>query len=393
MKLYIAACGLGLGHASRCLALAEEAKREGHEVVFSTYSGEAALFIRSRGFEVYETPSLSYKLSKEGDVDFRLTLAKGPLEVRKLPIQIALELKYLRLAKPDVALSDSRLSTIIAANILGIPSALLINQLKVIIPRRRPIKGPTLSLKSSIERLGCELLGRVWGLASKIFIPDFPPPLTISRATLEVPERLRGKVKLVGPLLSRELLQLTEGLSKRDAKLKLGASSPLVVASIGGLREEKVKLLRAMMRGLGHVDGLRVIASFSLPDHKELILRRGGLEVHSWLPNYWSLLAAADVCINHGGHTSIAEAIYAATPMVLAPLRGHTERYSNSKSMERLGIARVVDLEDEGPEGLREAVLKVLEDPSYAKRAAAAAKLARRFYTAREVVSEVVKLA
>lgn len=393
MRLYVSVCGMGLGHASRCLALAEEARRRGYQVVFSTYSSEAAFLIRSKGFEVYEAPGISYKLNREGDVDFRLTLAKGPLEVRKLLIHAALELRYLSLAKPDVAVSDSRLSTIVAARMLNIPSALILNQLKILIPRRRPIKGLALTVKRGVERLGCELLGEAWELASRVFIPDFPPPLTISKVNLEVPERLRCKVRLTGPLLSQEALQLRE-VDKAEARLKLGISSPLVAASMGGLKEERLKLLKAVVLGLSRVKGLRVLVSAGLPSHNtELLLRRGGVEVYSWIPDYCKLLAAADVCLSHGGHTSIAEAIYAATPMVLAPQRGHTERYNNSKSVERLGVARVVNLEEVGPSGIEEAVLEVLEDSSYARRAAALASVARRFHAAGKVLDEVVKLA
>lgn len=393
MRLYIAACGMGLGHASRCLALAEEARREGHEVVFSTYGGEAASLIRSRGFEVYEVPRISYRLNKEGDVDFRLTLAKGPLEVRKLPIHVALELKYMSSAKPDVAISDSRLSTVVAAGLLNVPSALIINQLKVIIPRRRPMGRLSLALKRGVERLGCELLSEAWGLASTIFIPDFPPPLTISRENLAVPEKLRGKVRLVGPVLNEGLLRSARSTDGGGAKLRPSDRGRLVVALAGGLREEKLRLIRAMALGLSRLEGLRVIASAGLPGRKRLLLRCRGVEVHGWLPDYWKLLAAADVCINHGGHTSIAEALYAGTPMVLAPLKGHTERCSNSRSMERLGVARIVDLETAGPEGLRGAVLEVLEDGSYAKRAAEVARLARRFHAAREMLNELTRLA
>ncbi|MEM4699693.1 MAG: glycosyltransferase [Candidatus Nezhaarchaeales archaeon] len=390
MRLYVSVCGMGLGHASRCLALAEEARRRGHQVVFSTYRGEAASLIRSRGFAVYEAPGISYKLNREGDVDFRLTLARGPLEVRRLLTHVALELRHLSLFKPDVVISDSRLSTIIAARILDVPSALILNQLKVIIPRRRPIKGLALAMKRGVERLGCELLSEVWRLASKVFIPDFPPPLTISKANLEVPEGLRGKVRLTGPLLSEEVMQLGE---VKD-ELRRGGHDPLVVASMGGLKEERLRLLKAVVLGLSRVRGLRALISAGLPGYDtKLLLRRGGVEVYGWIPNYWKLLAAADVCLSHGGHTSIAEAIYAATPMVLAPLRGHTERYNNSRSAEQLGVARVIDPEEAGPREIEKAVLEVLEDSSYARRAAAVAKMARRFHATKEVLDEVTKLA
>jgi UDP:flavonoid glycosyltransferase YjiC (YdhE family) len=390
MRLYIAACGMGLGHASRCLALAEEARRRGIEVTFSTYAGEAARLLKSRGFEAYEAPSLSYLLNGEGDLDFKLTLAKGPLELRKLAVHVALEAKYLKRAEPDVVISDSRLSTVIAAKLLGLPSALIINQLKLIIPRRRPIGGAKLSLKLGVERLGCEVLSVAWSQSSRILIPDFPPPLTISTDNLYIPRRLKDKVKLVGPLLGEELRGL-EG--KEEAKRRVGVEGPLVLMLAGGLREERLKLLRAMVSGFSDVQGLLVLASASLPGRRGLLLKRGGLRVYAWLPERGSLLKAADVLVTHGGHTSIAEAMCTATPMVIAPLKGHTERLGNARAMERLGVARVVDLERQGAEGLREAVLEVMKDDSYRARAEEVAREALRYWGVDEAMREAVELA
>lgn len=390
MKVYMSACGLGLGHASRCLALAEQAKKRGWEVAFSTYSGEAASLVKSRKFKTYEVPSMSYLLNGDGSVDLKLTLAKGPLEIRKLGLHIALEAKNLERTKPNVVVSDSRLSTVLAAWALGIPSILIINQLKLIIPRRRPIKGAPLTAKQAVERIGCEVLSQAWSKAHKIFIPDFPPPLTISRDNLEIPEKLKSKVKLIGPLLDENL---QNPVSKAEAKQRLGIQEPLILVSMGGLREERVKLLRAVVSSFSHVEGLKVVVSASLPGGGRQILKRGGLEIHGWLPNHRELLKAADAIITHGGHTSIAEALVTATPMVIAPLSGHTERMGNARSMEKLGVARVVDLDREGAEGLKRAVREVLGDPSYRERAEKVSWMAARFKGVDEVLSEAQRLA
>ena len=389
MRLYVAVCGLGLGHASRCLALAEEARRRGVDVAFSTYVGEASALLKSRGFEVYEAPSMSYLLNGEGDVDFKLTLARGPLEVRKLAVHAALEVKYMERAKPDVVVSDSRLSAVAAARLLGIPSALIINQLKLIIPRRRPLRRASRAVKAMVERLGCELLGKAWGWTSRILVPDFPPPLTISKENLHVPERLRGKVRLVGPMLDEEARRRVD---KEEAKQALGVKGRLVLASIGGLREEKAQLLRAVVACFKEAEGLQVVASASLPQRPGLLLSRRGLKVYGWLPQHRAYLRAADILITHGGHTSIAEALCTATPMVIAPLKGHTERLGNARSMEELGVAKVVDLETQGPKGLGETVEEVLNDDSYRERAEELAEEALKHSAIEEVLNEVLRL-
>ena len=52
MKVYIAACGMGLGHVGRCLPIAKRLRELGIEVVFSTY-GDAVYEASSAGFKVY----------------------------------------------------------------------------------------------------------------------------------------------------------------------------------------------------------------------------------------------------------------------------------------------------------------------------------------------------
>ncbi|MGH9918021.1 MAG: hypothetical protein ACRD6W_03980, partial [Nitrososphaerales archaeon] len=55
MKVYIAAFGSGMGHASRMVALAEELLAAGDEVIFSS-SGEVTNWLRGKGFRCNDVP-------------------------------------------------------------------------------------------------------------------------------------------------------------------------------------------------------------------------------------------------------------------------------------------------------------------------------------------------
>ncbi|RLF16431.1 MAG: hypothetical protein DRJ97_00875 [Thermoprotei archaeon] len=390
MKLYIAVCGMGLGHASRCLPLAKIASLRGAEVVFSTYGEEALNLIRDKGFRAVKVPGVSYLIGNEGGVDFRLTLAKGPLELYKFIRQVVTEAKCLMSEKPSVVISDSRLSTVLAAEALGLPSILILNQVKVLIPRRRPIGRLGLRVKAFTERMGCEVLSLGWSRAESLLIADFPPPYTISKLNLELPAKLEVKAKFVGPLIEAEKYMAVDVEEKLRVKEELGLSDkPLILFSAGGLSGERLKLLRLVVSAFKRRDDVNVVATASTPGGK-VSLKVGSVTVHGWLRDRHLLLKAADLLITHGGHTSIAEAVYAATPMLIIPTPGHTERVNNARTAEKLGVAKVLSLED-AERSLGRAVDEVLLNEDYVKRAWSLAKRAAKFNAVEEVYREALK--
>ena len=390
MKVYIAACGMGLGHASRCLKLAERLRSMGIDVVFSTY-GEASKLVKSEGFKVLDAPQLAYLLNQEGGVDFKLTLARGAPELLTFMRQVAFEARQLTVERPSVVLSDSRLSTIVASRALEVPSILLLNQVKVVIPRRRPLGRVGREVKRGVERLSCELLSLGWSMARAVLIADFPPPYTISRANLELPARLKCKVKLVGPLIDVDRLAVKGVEDKEAAKEALGFDDrPLVLLLAGGLEGERASLLRLMLRALRGRRDVNVLASMSTPG-REVYVKSGSMTVVGWLRDRAIALKAADVLVTHGGHTSIAEAIYAATPMLIVPTPGHTERLNNALTAERLGVAKVVG---EGGVGeVCEVLDELLSDQGYSRRALSLAREVAKFRAVEEVCREVEMLA
>ena len=49
--------------------------------------------------------------------------------------QVNAEIRYMKAFKPDAVVSDSRLSSIFAAKLLGLPVLLILNQFTPLIPR------------------------------------------------------------------------------------------------------------------------------------------------------------------------------------------------------------------------------------------------------------------
>ena len=76
---------------------------------------------------------------------------------------------FLRSFNPDFVFSDSRLSSLAAAKLLGIPSVTVLNTYKVTIPRERRF----LTLAQIADGGILTIIGESWALGKKILIPDF----------------------------------------------------------------------------------------------------------------------------------------------------------------------------------------------------------------------------
>jgi MGT family glycosyltransferase len=78
------------------------------------------------------------------------------------------------------------------------------------------------------------------------------------------------------------------------------------------------------------------------------------------------LLPQCDVFISHGGFNSIKESISCGVPLVVLPIMSD-EPYS-AERCAALGIGRAIEARERTPEAVREAVLSVLNEPSYRTR-------------------------
>jgi MGT family glycosyltransferase len=81
------------------------------------------------------------------------------------------------------------------------------------------------------------------------------------------------------------------------------------------------------------------------------------------------VLARCDALVTHGGFNSVKEALIEGVPMVVVPITAD-QPYS-AERCAALGVSRTVAPDDRSPRAIREAVLRVLEEPSYGDSARA----------------------
>jgi len=361
--LYIGPCGLGLGHITRCDAIAREFSNEGADVLFSSYL-DALDYLKRSGFTYFSAIPLSFRTREDGTIDPKMTMSQNGVTVGLWGFirQLIGEVKQISAFDPDVVISDTRISTLVAAFILRKPRILILNQYSVQMPKddkkHRLNDRPMLFAAKIIWRYISAMLELAWGLSDLIIVPDLKAPYTISRYNLAIPPGIRRKVRLVGPL-TRSRLNLGDGVRQTVR------GRPLVFACVSGPATDRRYLVSKLTDILKEFPGdYELILSCGDPNGSVGGKRIENLVVHEWMTeqSYWRTFERADVIVSRAGHETIMKAVSEGKPLVLIPPPNHTEQANNAKRAEELGVAVVLDQSRLDAAMLAEAISRTLRD-------------------------------
>jgi UDP:flavonoid glycosyltransferase YjiC (YdhE family) len=330
---------MGLGHVGRCIPVAKRLENNGAEVLFSTYH-EGLKYVQQEGFQAVEAPDIGVAVKPDGSIDFRLTTVNpGPfLSIFKIIKQVDAEINYLQAFKPDVLVSDSRASSLVAAKLLDIPRIAILNQFQVIIPRKQRF----LKLARIADATTLTLVGRIWADVIQALIPDFPPPYTISNRNLYIPKAYHKKMKFIGPILPKRPKDLPQ---KRELQKKLGLDENKLVifAPISGPAKERAYftgILRQIFKKFP--DTYQIIMSLGYPKSSTKLINNRNLNIQWWIPNRFEYLKACDVVVSRGGHGTMSQSICYGKPMIIIPTPSHTEQLNNAQKAVELGVADII---------------------------------------------------
>lgn len=367
MRIYFGVCGIGLGHAGRCIPIANKLREMGAEILFSTYR-DAVKYVEEEGYSVVEPPSMSAMVKPDGTIDFRQTLVNpGPfLAAFIFTRQVETEIRFMRSFKPDVVVSDSRVSPILAAKALNIPSLCIVNQFQIIIPRKKRL----LRLAKIVDTGELAIIGRIWVSGTvPLMIPDFPPPYTISAGNLRMPMAYYRRVNFVGPILPTYPDELP---SKEEIREKLGldAEKPLIFAPISGPLRERAYIIEVLKKiFMEFPDDYQIVMSTGNPGNPIEVTKYGRhFKLYNWVPNRFEYLKASDLVISRAGHGTLTQSIYYGKPMILIPTPSHTEQINNARRVKEMGIAEIIEQSDVNVKNLLKMVKNVLSDESYKNR-------------------------
>jgi UDP:flavonoid glycosyltransferase YjiC (YdhE family) len=373
----MAPCGIGLGHITRLHPIAEELNKRGFQTVFSTYL-DGLDYAKRNQLPTFEAAPINFQVKSDGTIDFKLTAATSgfSLGIRMFLRQVTKEIQFLKQFRPDVVVSDSRASSLVAAKLLKIPVVLILNQFRVEIIRR-----PTARKLSLLDRLfffianigwlfirtGIQL---IWGGSRVILIPDLPPPYTICQGNLAIPRRLNGKVKLIGPITENHIDPLDTQI---DLKRKLGfdPNPPLIYAGVSGPRVERGVLARVLLDALPAIaERFQVVLSRGEPDGERNVRLEGGVRVFDWIENQDDFIRASDLVVSRAGHGTIMKALVYGKPLILIPIPDHTEQYANAKRATSLKVAQMIDQNSLNADTLEPSIQSIVSSDEYKRRAA-----------------------
>lgn len=386
MRIYFASCGIGLGHIGRSLEIAKKLEKEGCEILFSTYA-DALEVLRDSSFRFIEAPTFRYWTWPDGTPDPWRTLKwlSGKLLGRFLK-QIKFEVKNIVKFKPNIIFSDSRLSTVYAGWLLRRKVVTMLNQFNVI--------GPGFVYYRILPKISdifsFTFLATGWSLSSKILVPDLPPPISISAANLRIPPVLKDKVKFIGPILPVKPENLSD---KKTLRRKLGFDNrPLIYVAVSGYGWERTWFGKKLVKYfLGFPEKYQVVISLGLKNSSK-VFKSKNLTVYGWLPRRFEVLKACDLIVCKGGHTTLTQALAYGKPMLLIPTPEQTEQILNAKTVEKLGVGRVVDQRWLSKKLLISTIEEMFSSDVYWEKAEKISRIASKFDALKSAVKTILSL-
>jgi UDP-N-acetylglucosamine--N-acetylmuramyl-(pentapeptide) pyrophosphoryl-undecaprenol N-acetylglucosamine transferase len=368
-RVYFAANGIGFGHVSRDSPIAEEVERRGGEVMFSTFL-DGVDYARQHGFRVVSAPSLTMMNDESGGIDLRLSGIKQGIVAPSIFLsQVRFELRAMKQFRPDVVVSDSRLSSIHAAKLLGVPVISILNQFTPLVPRQVNNFGLRF-----VDASVMTLLGWMWAWSDIILIPDFKDPYTLSIENLRIPEPYKRKVRFIGAILT---IKPKECKPRSNTRINLEVSEDqhLVFAGISGPKTERLPLLRILEPIFeSFPDSIRVVMSLGTPMGGSKPIVKGSLIKVPWLEDRFSVLNASDAIVSRGGHETIMQSISFQKPALVIPVPNHPEQYGNARTCKRLGVAEIMHQRDITHENLLQKINALIFDKSYKNKLEEVAK-------------------
>lgn len=343
MKVYITPCGIGLGHTGRMLSVAEQLKKKNVEIFFSTY-GPAYNFVKKNGYKVFDAPDIMWN-ETDGVVDVGKTVANAPVTAKKILEHYLLECKRIKELKPDVVLSDSRYTPLLAASKHKIHVVYVANQIKFVFPK--------MIFKKKIENIASEANYRFLKNADEIIAPDLPPPYTVAKENLDVPLNIyfSGFIIRTRP----EKLPSQKGLKK-----KLGINNLLVYASLSGPGKSKEKLVDALIKAAPDLDATLIIVK-GIPGSVEE-KRDGNIITMNWVERREEMLKASDIVISRCGHIITTENITYGKPCIYIPQPNQTEQYVTARGVQRLNLGKIMQESEINAKNLKKEILNIVDN-------------------------------
>lgn len=373
-KAYLAPYGVGLGHASRLISISEQLKKDNTAIKFSSF-GEAVSYINNHGYECVSVPPIEFAWNN-GGFSVKNSISNIPLWFTNFARQIAHETRNISTFEPNVVVSDSRLSPIISSRILGIPSIVILNQIKLLLsPRIREFRAAKV-----FEKLNGEFFGNIWSIAEKLLIPDLPPPYTIAEHNIWNLESVKKKMHYIGFTTSK-WKDDEQATSNVIHSLNLDRRKPIIFMHISGPRETRLGLISNIIDASKFFrKEIQFIISEGKPNGSIVPKKLSSTGwYYEWCPVRDEIFALSDLVVIRAGHEAISHAIDHGKPVVSIPIQNHGEQLGNSEKIARMKIGITLDPTNTNPPKIADAIHRILDDKSYLENVQRIKKITDRY--------------
>jgi UDP-N-acetylglucosamine--N-acetylmuramyl-(pentapeptide) pyrophosphoryl-undecaprenol N-acetylglucosamine transferase len=354
LRVYVAAFGSGMGHASRMAAVAEELVARRDQVAFSS-SGEVTAWLRAKGYQCNDVPLVDVVFNRSGAFSALETLKYSPALVARLCSQVQREVANIGRFAPQVVVSDSMVSTVAAARLRGVRSVAVLNQLRLISSPSTPKAIGQVLAGGSIT-----LANAVWESCDQILVPDLPPPYTISERNLWNAGSASSRARYVGFLTPKR-----DAWTGGDALLdewRAEKSRRKVFWQVSGPLPTRASFLAKALEAAESLqsDFLFVITAGD-PGGETRPSRVPGGYLFRWCNLTRAFVDSCDAVVSRAGHVSVSDYILRAKPCVLVPIQSQTEQMGNADKAARLGFAVVLQEGELDPPKVGKALYALLE--------------------------------
>lgn len=336
-KIYFSINGIGYGHASRTNKLIKYFLKRNFQVYVSTQN-EGFIYLNNYYKNLFKTKGYNYIFEEKGHLSFKYSIARNLFKyIIIFFLHIFIETRNLFVIKPNIVISDSRVSTLLASFLLGIKSIVIVNQLYVEIPRIRPMTKLSRFLKRFSERVFYELWLWACKKASIILIPDLKPPYSISSKNILLKSKKdMEKIKFINLFFENESFE-KENFIKKEKKI--------VSILLSGTIQERYILIKKFLEIIRENKKENLYFKILSGLNNIKYLKGDGYEIFPWIKNHKEIsdiLRDSDLLVLTGGHSSLLSALSYQKPILIVVPRAHTEKTKNAIKLKELGYAEYI---------------------------------------------------
>jgi uncharacterized protein (TIGR00661 family) len=379
MRVLFIPCGIGMGHASRSLALAEKMRKEGIEVMFASYGAGYDLLKYFTDHRVVKLPEIKF-YGGSGELNFKYTAKKSidaPFNFLK---SIYSESRIIKEFKPDVVVSDSHYSVPITCKVLGIPCVLITNELtldfSVIYPDDKTIE----YLENGLQKF----IRDASRLCDTILIPDI-------KGSVNIPKRLEEKTIFTGPFLKRNPDQMPNMDELRE-ELGFDPSEQIVLATVGGTWFGK-KLLENLADAAEFVNCDNIIMVTGPRINVQSIPSSRKINTKQFIADMMGWMKMSNLVVSLAGHTTSMELASLGARNIMVPIQNHPEQIRNAQNMQKHGLSLVADMNSLNSSKLANQINDLLQSDQLNMGASNTRKKFSKYHGTEEAVTHILQCA